>query len=255
MFVSPCAGGAAISSRPMRASMSGSDPLVAGIGDTDLIPNEGALVEVTAAPGRSVPLTLIPPVIAHSGATISIPGVQRDPRDHRCAGCRSRHARKGPHRLFRQSDGRAVLSLRLSRPGPRARECGAPRARRRAQPSKSTRRNSSTSCLMCSRGASSCILINFPVAKQLSTGWRHAGRTIVPLRDVPVRVKLSARRAHARGARGIERNGHRLRARGRIGLRDGARARRSRDYNFRTGMRGRNPMKTLTVLEFASLCR
>src|SRR6185369_14723959 len=31
------------------------DPLVTGIGDTDLIPNEGALVEVTAAPGRSVP--------------------------------------------------------------------------------------------------------------------------------------------------------------------------------------------------------
>src|SRR3954471_8557035 len=49
------------------------DPLVTGIGDTDLIPNEGALVEVKAGAGRTVPLTLIPPVIAHSGATISIP--------------------------------------------------------------------------------------------------------------------------------------------------------------------------------------
>ena len=49
------------------------DPLLEAIGDTDLIPNEGALVEVKAGSGQAVPLTLIPPVIAHSGATISIP--------------------------------------------------------------------------------------------------------------------------------------------------------------------------------------
>jgi hypothetical protein len=49
------------------------DPLLEAIGDTDLIPNEGALIEVKAGTGQSVPLTLIPPVIAHSGATISIP--------------------------------------------------------------------------------------------------------------------------------------------------------------------------------------
>ena len=35
-------------------------------------------------------------------------------------------------------------------------------------------------------------LINFPVAKQMSTGWRHAGRTIVPLTNIAVRVKLAA---------------------------------------------------------------
>jgi hypothetical protein len=34
-------------------------------------------------------------------------------------------------------------------------------------------------------------LINFPVAKQLNTGWRHAGRTIVPLRDIGLSVKLA----------------------------------------------------------------
>lgn len=51
------------------------DPLLEGIGDTDLLPNDGALVEleVDTSAGREVPLTLIPPVIAHSGATISIP--------------------------------------------------------------------------------------------------------------------------------------------------------------------------------------
>jgi hypothetical protein len=51
------------------------DPLLEGIGDTDLLPNDGALVELALDPAaaREVPLTLIPPVIAHSGATISIP--------------------------------------------------------------------------------------------------------------------------------------------------------------------------------------
>ena len=55
------------------------DPLLDGIGDTDLLPNDGALVELILdqaadpAARREVPLTLIPPVIAHSGATISIP--------------------------------------------------------------------------------------------------------------------------------------------------------------------------------------
>ena len=52
---------------------SGNDPLTAGLGDTDIIPNEGALVEVDTDADRTVVLTLIPPVIAHSGATISIP--------------------------------------------------------------------------------------------------------------------------------------------------------------------------------------
>ena len=68
------------------------DPLVAGIGDTDLIPNEGALVEVTADADRAVPLTLIPPVIAHSGATISIPDTAQSARPPICRS-RSRHAR------------------------------------------------------------------------------------------------------------------------------------------------------------------
>ena len=35
-------------------------------------------------------------------------------------------------------------------------------------------------------------LINFPVAKPLSTGWRHPGRTLVPLRDIAVRYRPAA---------------------------------------------------------------
>jgi hypothetical protein len=35
-------------------------------------------------------------------------------------------------------------------------------------------------------------LINFPVGMHLNTGWRHAGRTIVPLHDIAVRIKIAA---------------------------------------------------------------
>ena len=35
-------------------------------------------------------------------------------------------------------------------------------------------------------------LINFPLAKPLSTGWRHPGRTLVPLRDIAVRYRPAA---------------------------------------------------------------
>ena len=38
----------------MRRSRQGNDPLLAGIGDTDLIPNEGALVEMEPDADRTV---------------------------------------------------------------------------------------------------------------------------------------------------------------------------------------------------------
>jgi hypothetical protein len=44
-----------------------------GIDNTDLIPNDGSMVEFECESQSLSPLTLIPPVTAHSGATISIP--------------------------------------------------------------------------------------------------------------------------------------------------------------------------------------
>ena len=149
-----------------------------GIGDTDLIPNEGALVEVEPDAERTVPLTLIPPVIAHSGATISIPGVQRDPRNDAIPlAVRGTHGRR-PRRLFlptrwtRSSIATAFPDLgrvlanavRYALANAHAGvEVDAPEfvdvdahgaARRRL-----------------------VHLINFPVAKHVNTGWRHAGAT------------------------------------------------------------------------------
>lgn len=34
-------------------------------------------------------------------------------------------------------------------------------------------------------------LINFPVSKQLNTGWRHPGRNLIPVADIVVRIRLA----------------------------------------------------------------
>ncbi len=167
------------------------DPLVAGIGDTDLIPNEGALVEVTAAPGRSVPLTLIPPVIAHSGATISIPEYSaiRATTDVPVAV----HGTHGKGRTVYFANPMDALFYRYGFPDLGRVLANAVRHALADGHNLEVDAPEFVDVMLNVQPRRKLVhLINFPVAKQLSTGWRHAGRTIVPLRDVPVRVKLAA---------------------------------------------------------------
>jgi len=167
------------------------DPLVAGIGDTDLIPNEGALVEVTAAPGRSVPLTLIPPVIAHSGATISIPEYSaiRATTDVPVA-VRGTH---GKGRTVYFANPMDALFYRYGFPDLGRVLANAVRHALADGHNLEVDAPEFVDIALNVQPRRKLVhLINFPVAKQLSTGWRHAGRTIVPLRDIPVRVKLAA---------------------------------------------------------------
>ena len=167
------------------------DPLVTGIGDTDLIPNEGALVEVAAAPGRSVPLTLIPPVIAHSGATISIPEYSaiRATTDVPVAV----HGTHGKGRTVYFANPMDALFYRYGFPDLGRVLANAVRhALADAHNLEVDAPEFVDVALNVQPRRKLVHLINFPVAKQLSTGWRHAGRTIVPLRDIPVRVKLAA---------------------------------------------------------------
>ena len=167
------------------------DPLVAGIGDTDLIPNDGALIEVEAAAGRVVPLTLIPPVIAHSGATISIPEYSaiRATTDVPIAV----HGTHGKGRTVYFTNPMDALFYRYGFPDlgrvlanavryaladAHELEVDAPEfvdVSLRVQPQRKL-----------------VHLINFPVGKHLNTGWRHAGRTIVPVHDIELRIKLAA---------------------------------------------------------------
>lgn len=48
-------------------------PLLAGLGDTDLLPLYGSVRYVEPPPGTAIPLTLVPPVRAHGGSDMSIP--------------------------------------------------------------------------------------------------------------------------------------------------------------------------------------
>jgi hypothetical protein len=165
------------------------DPLLAGVGDTDLIPNEGALVEVKAPAGASVPLTLIPPVIAHSGATISIPEYSaiRATTDIPVA-LRRAHGKGRAVYFANQMEalyyrygfpdlGRVLANaVRWAAGAPMEVEVDAPDyvdVTHMAQP-----------------GRRLVHLINLPLDKPLNTGWRHPGRNLVEVRDIEVRLRL-----------------------------------------------------------------
>jgi hypothetical protein len=167
------------------------DPLLAGIGDTDLIPNEGALVEVEAAAGRVVPLTLIPPVIAHSGATISIPEYSaiRATTDVPVAV----HGTHGSGRTVYFANPMDALFYKYGFPDLGRVLANAVRhALGDAQDFVTDAPEFVDIALNVQPRRKLVHLINFPIGKQLSTGWRHAGRTIVPLTGIALRVKLAA---------------------------------------------------------------
>jgi|KBSMisStaDraftv2_1062788.scaffolds.fasta_scaffold06770_3 hypothetical protein len=169
---------------------SGNDPLTAGLGDTDIIPNEGALVEVDTDADRTVVLTLIPPVIAHSGATISIPeysairATTRIPLAVRGTFGKGRtvYFANPMDALFYRYGfpdlGRVLANaVRYALGDNAVIEVDAPEF--------------VDISFMVQRQRRLVHLINFPVAKQLNTGWRHAGRTLVPVDGIVVRLKLS----------------------------------------------------------------
>ncbi len=165
-----------------------SDPLLDGIGDTDLIPNEGALIEVKAAHGHAVPLTLIPPVIAHSGATISIPEYSaiRSTTDIPVV-VRGNYG-KGRVVYFANTMealyyhygfpdlGRVLANaVRWALNAPIELEVDAPDyvdVTHMGQP-----------------GRALVHLINLPLDKPLNTGWRHPGRNLVPVHGIKVRLR------------------------------------------------------------------
>ena len=167
------------------------DPLLDGIGDTDLIPNEGALIEVTATAGHAAPLTLIPPVIAHDGATISIPeysairSTTTIPVVTRgaCGAGRTvyfANTMEGLYYHYGFPDLGRVLAnaVRWALGEPLALEVKAPDyvdVTHMGQP-----------------GRALVHLINLPLDKPLNTGWRHPGRNLVEVRDIVVRLRPPA---------------------------------------------------------------
>lgn len=164
------------------------DPLLESIGDTDLIPNEGALIEVRAAPGHTVPLTLIPPVIAHSGATISIPEYSaiRTTTDvpiavrGSCGAGRTVYFANTMEALYYRygfADFGRVLAnaVRWVAAAPMELEVEGP--------------DYLDITHMGQPGRALVHLIVLPVDKPLNTGWRHPGRNLIAVRDIVVRLR------------------------------------------------------------------
>lgn len=167
------------------------DPLLANLGDTDIVPNEGALVEVTPAPGRSVPLTLIPPVIAHSGATISIPeySAVRSVTDVPVAV----HGAHGAGRTVYLANTMDALFYHYGFPDLGLILANAVRHGLGEADVLSVDAPDFVDVTLRAQASRRLVhLINFPVAKPLSTGWRHPGRTLVPLRDIAVGYRPAA---------------------------------------------------------------
>ena len=165
------------------------DPLLLGIGDTDLIPNEGALIEIDCSAGRTVPLTLIPPVIAHSGATISIPeysaikettdipvvvrgGHEEGRVVYFCNQMESLFYHYGFPDLGRVLANAVGWALGE----PPAIEVDAP--------------DYVEATLMVQPRRKLVHLVVFPVDKPVNTGWRHPGRNLVAVANVAVRLAL-----------------------------------------------------------------
>jgi Hypothetical glycosyl hydrolase 6/Beta-galactosidase trimerisation domain len=165
------------------------DPLIAGTGDTDLIPNEGALIECDPAAGRVVPLTLIPPVIAHTGATISIPELSavrettsipiavRGPYGHGRAVYFCNEMESLFYRYGFPDLGRVLANaVRWTCADGVALEVKAP--------------NFVDVTLMRQPGRRLVHLINLPVGKLMNSGWRQIGRTLVPVSGITVTLRL-----------------------------------------------------------------
>lgn len=168
------------------------DPLVDHVGDTDLLPNDGALNEAVALAGTAVPLTLIPSIQAYAGATISIPDLSgvvettRIPVVTRSGFGRGRaiwFANEVERIFYRYGFPDLGLvyanAVRDAAGRPLALAVDAPDfvdVTHMAQPNRVL-----------------IHLINLPVGKPLATGWRPIGRNLVPVHDIGIRLRAGGR--------------------------------------------------------------
>ncbi|MDB5902488.1 MAG: hypothetical protein JWM26_1366, partial [Betaproteobacteria bacterium] len=166
------------------------DPLLLGLGDTDLIPNEGALVEIRPDRGRAVPLTLIPPVIAHSGATISIPEYSaiNETTDIPVA-IRGEH---GKGRVVYFCNAMESLFYRYGFPDlGRVLANAVQWTLAEAPVLEVDAPDYVEATLMVQPGRKLVHLVVFAVGKPVNTGWRHIGRNLIPATNVTVRIALA----------------------------------------------------------------
>lgn len=169
-----------------------SDPLLMGIGDTDLLPNDGALNESTVVPGTTVPLTLIPSIQAYAGATISIPDLSGVVETTRIPVVTCSQFGAGRAIWFANENER--LFYRYGFP-----DLGLVYA--------NAVRHAAGDALALGVQAPDFVdvthmvqpnrtlvhLVNLPVGKPLATGWRPIGRNLVAVYDIGIRLRDDGR--------------------------------------------------------------
>jgi hypothetical protein len=171
----------------------GGDCLLAGLGDTDLVPNDGALNEARPVPGARVPLTLIPSVQAYAGATISIPDLSGVVEATAIpVAIRSEF---GAGRVVWFANEIERLFYRYGFPDLGRIYANAVRyAAGDALDLVVDAPEFVDISHMRQSGRTLVHLINLPVGKPLATGWRPIGRTLVPVHDIGIRLKLDGRK-------------------------------------------------------------
>jgi len=168
------------------------DPLLAGVGDTDLLPNDGALNEAIAAPDTRVALTLIPSIQAYAGATISIPDLSGVVETTRIPV--ATHGAFGTGRTVWFANEIERVFYRYGFP-----DLGLVYANavRYAAGGALTLEVSAPDFVdvthMAQRDRALVHLINLPVGKPLATGWRPIGRNLVPVSDIGIRLRSDGR--------------------------------------------------------------
>ena len=169
------------------------DPLLAGIGDTDLIPNDGDLVLVRPRAGHAVPLTLIPPVIAHDGATISIPEYSaiRETTDIPVAV----RGQSGAGRVVYLANAMESLYYHYGFPDLGRVLANAVRWADGTPPEVEVDAPDFVDVTLMGQASRRLVhLVNLPLDKPVSTGWRHPGRHLIEVRDIRVRLRPPAGR-------------------------------------------------------------
>jgi hypothetical protein len=150
-------------------------------------------VEVEPPAGHAVPLTLIPPVIAHDGATISIPEYSaiRETTDIPVAV----RGNSGKGRIVYFANAMEALYYRYGFPDLGRVLGNAVRWAGEAPPELEVDAPDYVDVtLMGQAGRRLVHLINLPLDKPLNTGWRHPGRNLVEVRDIRVRLRAPAGR-------------------------------------------------------------
>ena len=164
-------------------------PVLDGIGDTDLVPNDGDLIEFVPDAATAVPLTLVLPVTVNSDATISIPEYSAISGPTAIPIAVHASYEKGRGFLFcNQMDslfyqygfadlGRLLANAVIAALGNNKKlQVIAP--------------DYVDVTSMEQPGRKLVHLINFPLSKQVNAGWRHPGRNLVPVANIVVKIRL-----------------------------------------------------------------